>query len=213
LGLSASVKPAVDANHLAKYLDIPCHDGLISIVLRLQAHIPVLPEKPLYGGFLTQERHHDVSVDRVRLLPHDHVVPVQDACLDHAVAPHLEQEQLAGTSEFPGQREVALDVFHRQDRLARGDPADDRRVDDAAGWRPAGLQDLNGARLRRVPADIALFLQLVEMAVHGGAGAQTDGLPDLPHRRGIAPLLYFPLDELEDLPLPWRQVIHRTALP
>ena len=121
----------------------------------------------------------------LRLRAHDDEVTVEDADVDHRLAPHAEHEQLAVTGEVLGEREHFLDVLGREHAGARRDVTEERDVahrpafDGRAGDRLE--RHLDRARLGRVAAQVALVLQRREVRVHGGGGRQPDGLADLAH--------------------------------
>ena len=122
---------------------------------------------------------------------HGHVVAVADRGVDHGVAHHLEQEDLALADQGPRQREDLLDRLLGQDRPAGGDPPEHRHV---RGFRPrvtgaglvvvaaverddgrpvpgaVGQAHLDGARQLGVAADLALLLQRAQL-VRDAAGA------------------------------------------
>src|SRR3954452_19396795 len=58
----------------------------------------------------------------------DDVVAVEDAGVDHRVAPYAEHEQVAVASEVGGQRQQLLDVLLREDVGSGGDVAHERDV-------------------------------------------------------------------------------------
>ena len=100
---------------------------------------------------------------------------------------------LVVVGEIFGHGEEILDVLDGEDGLARRHLPDDGHVDDLFPHDVA-VDQLDGPGLRGIPPDIALFLQFAQVAVDGGARAQTHRLPDLPHGRGVSPGQHFPLD-------------------
>ena len=102
---------------------------------------------------------------------HD-VVAVEDARVDHRLAPHPEHEQVAVAAEVGGDGDHLFDVLRREHAGTGGHVADERHVahgpavDVGAGARFE--RDLDRAGLARVAAQVALVLERGEVRVHGG---------------------------------------------
>src|SRR5690606_17432427 len=179
-------------------------------VRRLEHDLAVAPVEGLDRRLVARDAgHHDVPRVGGRLRPADDVVAVEDAGLDHRVAPDPEHEQLALAGEVDGEGEQLLDVLLRQDVGAGGDVAHEGHVAHGpALGRRVGVRvppDLEGPGRGGVAPEVAPALQGGEVGVHGGGGGEADGLADLAHRRRVAVLARVPLDDLEDLSLAVRQ--------
>ena len=121
-----------------------------------------------------------------------------DAVLDHAVADDFEHEAVA-RNEVLGQREHVFHVFDGQARLAGGDGADDRHMDDrpspADGVpRPAPRRQFDGAGQHGIALDMPLLFQRLQVRVDRGGRRQVDGLPDLADGRRVAMRVHMLLD-------------------
>ena len=94
-------------------------------------------------------------------------------------------------------------------RCAGGHVADDWDGDRVAALVVGVLvtHELDGAGLAGVALDQATPLQLVEMVVDGRAGAQADRFADLADARGIVAGLGHIADVVQDLGLPFGQLI------
>src|SRR5450759_3291414 len=101
-----------------------------------------------------------------------------------------------------------LDVLLGEDGGAGGDVADDRDGNRVAALGVCmGVGDeLDGAGLAGGALDQPAALQLVQVVVDRGAGAEADGLADLTDARGIASDLGHVADVVEDLVLPFGQL-------
>ena len=99
--------------------------------------------------------------------------------------------------------DVAFDILLGQDGLARSHPAQHRD----AGRLGGGGQ---GERAGLVPVfdQIARLLQIFEMAVDGGGGAQPHRRADFPHGGGISLGLVKLLDEGQDFLMHGREFFH-----
>src|SRR5690606_20716888 len=118
-----------DADTLDGKLTLPQIDlyGSVVIILcnELQPDLAAAPQQSLDRDILIDPRHHDVTIAGLAGLVHRQQVAVVDARVDHAVALYRQQEVGAGLEEVRRDVAVIIDGFHRQDRAARGDPADD----------------------------------------------------------------------------------------
>ena len=108
-----------------------------NLVGGLQAYALLVPEEPLQGGFIVNQRDHDVAVLGRSLPPHDGKVAFQDARFDHAFTPNTQAEigPLAPGKQFLGHRNRSLNMLLGQKRGTRHDAADERDLDDL-GRRP-----------------------------------------------------------------------------
>jgi hypothetical protein len=89
-------------------------------VLGLQAHPVGLLEEPLHRRVVSDESHDDVAVRCRVLLPDDDEVPVEDACLDHGVAPDAQDEgRLIG--HLDRERHRGFDVLGSQEGSTSSD--------------------------------------------------------------------------------------------
>ena len=127
----------------------------------------------LHGRLLARDAgDHDVAVDDRADLAAHHVVTVEDARIDHGIAPDPEHEQLAVAREVDRERVQLLDVLVSKDVDAGGDIADerDRAHRPALHLRPTARveADLDGPWLGRVTAQVAETLQRGEVVVDGG---------------------------------------------
>jgi hypothetical protein len=170
-----------------------------------------LLEEPLDRRLLPHERHDDLAVERGVLRPDDDEVAVEDAGLDHRVAPDREHELAVVAIGERRHVDVLLDVLLRQDRLARGDGAHERQpavpADHALRRVDRPVEQLDRPRLRRVAPQQAHLLQVGQMGVHGRGRGQADRLADVAHRGRVAVAGGVLLDEVEDLLLALRQVL------
>src|SRR5436309_12822252 len=148
-----------NADDLALDLDVARVDRLHLPVRRLQADAVFLAEEALQGrAAVLEQRDDDVAVARGVLRLHDDVVAVVDVVLDHRFPAHAKDERVAALRrELTGDRERFALVLVCVDRLARGDLADDRRLDDATTER-AG--DRERARAGGVLLKLPLALEL-----------------------------------------------------
>jgi hypothetical protein len=70
--------------------------------------------------------------------------------------------------EIDGKREVIFDVLLGKDRLAGGDPADDRNWNDLLkGNFSLVSEDFQCARLARVASEVPFSFQSCKVAMHG----------------------------------------------
>ena len=114
---------------------VVAEDRLVVGVVRHQPDVAVALLEGLDGRLAVEHGRDDVAVLGGRLLPDDHPVAVADRGVDHRVADHLEQEELAVADQLLGQREDVLDGLLGEDRSTGGDPADDGHVGGGGRWR------------------------------------------------------------------------------
>src|SRR5262249_28046338 len=128
----------------------------------------------------------------------------------HAVAPDAKAEDVAALRRKPlrPHRDHVLAVLGREDRGARGDPAEDRDLTVAARAFGTPIREHEGARDALVghPAvEHALSLERAQV-VEGRAGSEAEALGDLTNRgRGAVPVRESP-HEAQDLALALRHV-------
>src|SRR5581483_284104 len=204
-------EPPEDADDLAENVDVTGVDGLERGVLGLQPDGAVLPEEALDRRLLCElvvpnERGDDVAVLGVLLPADDHVVPVEDPCVDHRVAAYAQDELLAAVCERLGDADVALDRLLGEQRPAGGDLPEHREHVRLRGRprRPAPLapDELERARLRRVAPQEPCPLEVRQVRVDRRRRREPDRLTDLANGRRI-PVAVDVLDqEVPDLPLP-----------
>ena len=92
-----------------------------------------------------------------------------------------------------------------------GDLADNRHRNRTRPA-PAPVEELYGPRHLTVTADVALALQLLQVVVHHGGGANAAPLLDLTDARGVVMLAYEVADEAQDVPLLARKFPHHRPL-
>src|SRR5688572_23959679 len=187
-------------------------------MLGLEHHAIAVALVALDGGFGVVARadhgHHDVVDLRALLTPDEHEVALADVRLDHAVAPHAQREQVfAPSRQRPGgDLDVALAVFHRQQRLARCDAAEDGQ--------PVRLRAAAAARHRErarraagahPPLQLTFALERLEV-IEGGARRDLELLADLANRGRDTVLAGERLDELQDIALALRHLSHARTL-
>ena len=135
---------------------------------------------------------------------HD-VVPVEDADVDHRLAPDPQHEQFTVSGEVGGHGNDFLDVLGGENIGAGSHVADQGNVANGAtfyvGSGVAFVADLDGAWLRRIADEVAGVLQVVEVRLDGGGRLEADGFADLAHRRWVTPLVLVLDDDIEDLAL------------
>ena len=152
----------------------------------------------------------------VGLLAHDDVVAVEDAGVDHGVAPDADHEELAVAGEVLRDGERLLDVLGREHAGAGGDVADEGDVAHRSALdrlRPTRVvDDLDGPGLGGVAREVALVLEGGEVGVHGGARGEPDGLADLADARRVPAVADLGVDELEDLALTGGQIGHAATV-
>src|SRR4051794_31412724 len=118
----------------------------------LEHDLAPAPGERLHGRLLAGDTGDDGLAGLGRaLLADDDVVAVEDARLDHRVAPDPEHEQLPPAGEVLGERQDLLDVPGREHTGAGGDVADERDVADGPavdrGTRTRLEADFDGPRL------------------------------------------------------------------
>src|SRR5207244_7137786 len=138
----------------------------------------------------------------------------EDPGRDHAVTSNAEDERRVLPDEVPGEREDVFHVLLGEERLAGGDPTQDRHVDDAFGRlaRPV-FEDLDRPGLAGIPMDEPLFLKGGEMAVDRRTAREPKRRPYLADRRRIAPLLHVRHHVGQDLTLALRQSLTHSFAP
>ena len=103
--------------------------GSSRVVRREQHDLAAPAREGLHRGFLAGDAgDDDVAVAGFGLVAGDHVVAVEDAGLDHRVAPDAQHEQVALAREVGRDGQHLLDVLLGQDVGAGGDVADQRHV-------------------------------------------------------------------------------------
>src|SRR4051812_20184319 len=209
------------SGHLPQHADHPAEDAhlaradrLHGLVLRLQTHVVGLLEEALDRRLLADEGDDDLAVLRRVLPADDHAVVREDAGVLHRLAADAEQVLAVLAAGDLRHLDVVLDVLLREQRLARGDVADQRDAggldDRLHGVRRGGrraIQQLDGPRLRRIAPQQTNLLQVRQVRVDRGGRREPDRLPDVPHRRRIAVARGVLFDEVEDLLLALRQVL------
>ena len=166
--------------HDADDLGISAVNGVVVIIFGHQPDLAVAAAQPLDGGFVTDPRHHDLTVAGGLLGAHHHFVSAEDAGTHHTVAPDTEGK--AAGLAVPGHG--AFLVFIGQDGNAGRDHADHRDLAGTGAGNDAALAALFAGGQQQT-----LVLQCLDMVADGGGGAQTYGSADLPNRRGVAILL------------------------
>src|SRR6266511_415827 len=149
--------------------------------------------RPLHQGY------HRLAVVGLVALVHDDEVAVLDVLVDHRLAADLEDVAAAATrDELVGHRD-GVPAGDRLDRRPGGDEPEQRQL------RRAGLTlggcDLDRATFVVRPVDVALALQVGEMLVHRGEGAEVEPPGDFLEAWSVALLRDVPGDEVEDLAL------------
>ena len=164
---------------------------------------PSRPLERLDGRLAVDHRRDDLAVLGDRLAPHHDPVAVADRGVDHRVADHLEQEQLAVADQLAGQREHVLDDLLGQDRARRrrsgrppGRTTASVGASRSASSAPASsaadrpgvvrVDDLDRARPVRVAPQVALALEGHQLVLDRRRAGQPDRLADLPHARRVA---------------------------
>ena len=155
--------------------------------------------KTLYRcGIIDQGNNNLAVLGRAARIDED-VIPVQDTGIDHGGSVNLQDIRLSGRNILGRNREIALDVLLREDRLPGG---------NAAHYRKRGclraehleivITDLNGTRLRRIPLNISVLLERLQMRMNGRGRLQINRPADLADRRRITPVKDFLLDVIQD---------------
>ena len=146
-----------------------------------------LPVEGLHSRGILHEGHNHISVPRGLALLDNDGVPVENAGVYHGISLHLQHKALLVRHKFHRNRKIGLYVFHSQNRLASGHLPDDGNIDDLpAGQIEIVVYNLNSPGLRRIPADIAVLLQRLQVRVNGRSRLQIHGFADIADRRGIA---------------------------
>ena len=96
--------------------------------MRHEPYVAVASLERLDGCLVAEQCSDDVAVLGVMLLAHDDPVAIADRRIDHRIAGHLEQEQVAVADELAGEREDCLDLLLGEDRAAGCNTPDERHV-------------------------------------------------------------------------------------
>ena len=149
-----------------------------------------LPGEALDGGLIVDHGHHDLALVGGGLTADHHQIPVEDAGVDHGVAPDPEGE-VVPTMATGVKGQVILDTLLGQDRRAGGHVAHDGDAVRLLPLRQRGgfrglLDQADGPALAGADLDVAHLRQVLQVEVHRGGGAQAHGLADLPHGGGVA---------------------------
>ena len=188
-------------------------DGGVGRVVREQPGVPVAPLERLDRGLVIEERRDDLAVVGGRLTSYDDPVAIADGRVDHRLADHLEQEELAIADDLARQREDGLDGFLGEDRSAGCDAAKDGHVGGgrcgvthsgdvgglSGGSRLVGDDKRAGAV--GVAAQESLALQHAQLMGDARGGGEAYCLADLADAGRVAPLLDGAANDGEDVAL------------
>src|SRR5712691_407375 len=169
----------------------------------------------LDGGLVARlglyQRDHDVVALGAVLPAHQHQVAVTDVRADHAVTADAEREEVLAPprQRVRRDRELALAILLREQRLSGRDATEDGNADDARP--PAGgfaeRQRAGGAARGGPPLQHALALQRLEM-VERRARRHAELPTDLAHRRRRAVARREGANEVQHVALPRGQLSH-----
>ena len=98
--------------------------------MRLQANAVLFLVVRLDRCPVVNHRDDDIAVVRGALLAHEKRIAVIDACVDHGIPVHREQEGIAIAKQRGGKRDLLLDVLLCEYRSACGDATDERKLDE-----------------------------------------------------------------------------------
>lgn len=155
---------------------------------------------------------HDGAVFRGLGALHDHDVAVENARFDHAGAADAQGKEigLAAVSLAHGIADIAVQIFHSEDRLSGGDTAHDRH----AHGRHFGIDrvvvvDAQCAAFSVFLVDIALALQPFEIGVYRRGALDVECGADVADGRRISVLAEGGFDEIENHLLLRCECVHR----
>ena len=117
------------SKYLPKNLAVIYNDRIHRVILRLEAIVAIFFVISLHGRGVFNQGDYDVSIACRCLLHNKHTVSVENTGIDHALAFHFENERLLVRHVLRRDREVAVDVLLRENRLTGCDCTDDRNID------------------------------------------------------------------------------------
>ena len=147
--------------------------------------IPFLVKGLNRSGVFHQSYDHISIAGIITLLDKD-VISVEDAGINHTFSLHLQHKGFCVGHVFHRNREIGFNVLHSKDRFSRSYTANNRHINHLATCQIEILiNDLDGTRLCRIPADISVLLQRLKMRVYRGSGFEIHRFTDIANRRRI----------------------------
>jgi hypothetical protein len=195
-------------------------DGGHGAVCGLQPDAVALGVKTLAGGLVLDQDDDDLAGPSARRLLDEDEVAVEDAVFDHGIAADAQRKDLPPAAEQDlVDANPVFGVFDGENRRPRGDPSEDRDVDEVVVGGTFERDDVrlgfdvaadraNGPALEVVTGQETLALEGFEMVVDAVRGADAHVLADLADRRRIAATLDGRADVVENLLLPTREALH-----
>src|SRR5262245_4406051 len=198
----ADLKFSDEPDHFAHDRKLPARDGdrSVTFVLRLQRDEIAFLVKSLERRLAIAEGADNLSVLGRSLSSDDHVVPVQDAGIDHPVPfdPHdkcFPARHLGRDSQEP------FDILFGDQRFACGNPAQNRDLTGRGKKRFSQRRENLDCALAD-SANIAFLFQGLEMIRNAVGGSDFEPGADLRNRRGVALLPDAFQEKIVDLLLP-----------
>src|SRR5262245_16253935 len=107
-----------DPDDAAQQARVAGANRLHALVLRLQPDLILLTEEALDGRLVVEQGDHDLAVAAPLRGAHHDEVSVQDAGVDHALAPHPQDVVAVLAADDVGDVQILLDVLLGENRLA-----------------------------------------------------------------------------------------------
>lgn len=210
---------------IAPWLELPNeadHDALddelsgrdevwVMDILGPEKRAPMLDDVALEGGLPVNERGDDVARSRLFELK-DHIVALQDMCVDHGITAHFQGEDVGGgreTERIDVYRETAFLSLLRFFRHPGSDAAIERDVHD--GTAIQFVHEAEPAGFPGVPLDDPFPLEGPYVADGGGLAGKAEVFLDFARRRHDARAPMFVLEEIEEFLLSFCQ--HLNSVP
>ena len=177
--IPGSVIKTQHSEYLAQNLYVSVEDnGIHSVIFGLKADIAFFFVEGFDCGGILHKSHHDISVGGSGLLSYQHLVTVKDAGIYHAFALDTKKKALLVGHIFCREGEVILYVLHRQNGLPCSDCADEGDVYHFAAHQiKVIVNNLDGAGLGRIAADVAVLLQGFQMLTASQISRTAGGNP------------------------------------
>ena len=159
------------AEYRPQNLAILHDDRIHGVILRLETYMTVFLIESFDRGRIIDQSYYSISVISSLTTFYKNLIAAVDTHIDHGISLYLQNKGFAVRYHISRDREVALDILFRKDRLScRHLPDHRQRNHLRAHHLEIVITDLNRAGFRRIPSDIAVLLKRLQVRVDRRGG-------------------------------------------